>query len=75
MSIFSGRWYLSVFALFALATVAVLLSDDGAVGQQRTNQAASAAGPTLDRSIRSNVERLLAEGMQSPRRLPAVRHD
>jgi hypothetical protein len=61
MNFCSERWYLSVFAL---ATVAVLLSDDGAVGQQRARQAAPTAGPTLDRPVRDNVERLLAEGMQ-----------
>jgi hypothetical protein len=62
MSFCPERWHLSVFAL---ATVAVLLSDDTAVGQQRIRQAPPAPGPTLDRSVRDNVERLLAEGMQT----------
>jgi hypothetical protein len=61
MSFFSGSRYLSVFALGA---VALLFSEDGAVGQQRARQAAPAAVPALDRSVRDNVERLLAEGMQ-----------
>src|SRR5436190_6167106 len=64
MSFFSGRWYLSAFAL---AAVAVLLSDDSAVGQQRTRETAPVAGPTLDRSVRDNVEHLLAEGMHPAR--------
>jgi hypothetical protein len=62
MSFFSGLWHLLVLAL---AIVAVLLSGDGAVGQQRARQDAPTAAPTLDRSVRDNVERLLAEGMQT----------
>jgi hypothetical protein len=62
MTFFSGLRHLSVLAL---AIVAALLSEDGAVGQQRARQDAAAAGPTLDRSVRDNVERLLAEGMQT----------
>jgi cytochrome c peroxidase len=62
MSFCSERWHLSAFAL---ATVAILLGGDTAVGQQRTRQAPPAAGPTLDRPVRDNVERLLAEGMQT----------
>jgi hypothetical protein len=59
---FCPRCYLSVFAL---ATVAVLLSDDIAVGQQGIRQAPRAAGAMLERSVRDNVERLLSEGMQT----------
>jgi hypothetical protein len=59
MRFFSRRQYLLVFLL---ASLAVLLDDDGDAGQQRTRQAAPAAGPTLDHSVRDNVERLLAEG-------------
>jgi hypothetical protein len=62
MSFCSERWYLPIFAL---ATVAVLLTDDSAFGQRRARQDAPAAAPTLDRSIRDNAERLLAEGMQT----------
>jgi mono/diheme cytochrome c family protein len=61
MSFFCRRWYLSILGL---VTVAVFLSNSDAVGQQRPGQAAPAAGPRLDRSVRENVERLLAEGMQ-----------
>jgi cytochrome c peroxidase len=61
MSFFSGRWYLSILGL---ATVAVFLSNSDAVGQRRPGQAAPAAGPRLDRSVRENVEHLLAAGMQ-----------
>jgi hypothetical protein len=60
MSLFSGRWYPSVSAL---ATAAVLVSDGGAVGQQSTRQVVPAGAP-IDRSVRDNVEHLLAEGMQ-----------
>ena len=62
MSFFSGPRHLSVLAL---ASVAVLLTEDAAVGQPRARQDAPAAAPTLDRSVRDNVERLLAEGMQT----------
>jgi hypothetical protein len=62
MSFFFRLRHLSVLAL---AVVAVLLSEDGAIGQQRARQDAPTAGPMLDRSVRENVERLLAEGMQA----------
>jgi hypothetical protein len=62
MRFFARPRYVSVFAL---ATVAFLVSDDGAVGEQRTRQAAAAAGAALDPSVRDNVEHLLAEGMQT----------
>src|SRR5262249_23638405 len=50
---------------FVLASLAVLLDHDGAAGQKRTSQAAPAAGPALDHSVRDNVKRLLAEGMHT----------
>jgi hypothetical protein len=62
MSFFARLRHLSVLAL---AIGAVLLSEDGAVGQRRARQDAPVGGPTLDRSVRDNVERLLAEGMQT----------
>jgi hypothetical protein len=62
MSFCSEHWHLSIFAF---ASVAVHLGGDTAVGRQRRRQASPAAGPTLDRSVREHVERLLAEGMQT----------
>jgi hypothetical protein len=63
MSFFSRLRHLSVLALAIFVTA--LLSEGGAVGQQRMRQDAPPAKPTLDRSVRDNAERLLAEGMQT----------
>jgi hypothetical protein len=62
MSFLCGRQY---YSLLGLSIAAVLLNGDGALGQQRTKEGVRAAGPRLDRSVRDNVERLLAEGMQT----------
>ena len=51
--------------LLGLAIAAALFNLDGALGQQRTKQGALAAPARLDRAVRDNVERFLAEGMQT----------
>ena len=60
MTSFSLRWSLPIVAL-----AAALISYDGALAEQRTKQAAPAAPSRLDAAVRDNVERLLAEGIQT----------
>jgi hypothetical protein len=52
-------------ALVSFTIAAVLMSHNGAVGQQRAKQTAPAAAPRLEPAVRANVERLLTEGMQT----------
>jgi hypothetical protein len=59
MTSFSLRWSVPIAAL---AAGAVLISYDGALAEQRTKQAAPSR---LDAAVRENVERLLAEGIQT----------
>ena len=62
MTSFSLRWSVPIVAL---AAAAALISYDGALAEQRTKQAAPAAPSRLDAAVRDNVERLLAEGIQT----------
>jgi len=58
-SILRGRW-----PVFALAAVAAFINADSALAQKRAKQTPPAAQPRLDPNVRTNVERMLAEGMQ-----------
>ena len=58
----SPRWSVPIFAL---AAAAALISYDAALAEQRTKQAPPAAPSRLDAAVRDNVERLLAEGIQT----------
>jgi hypothetical protein len=62
MTSFSFRWSVPIVAL---AAAAALISYDGAHAEQRAKQAARAAPSGLDAAVRDNVERLLAEGIQT----------
>ena len=56
------RWSVPIVAL---AAAVALISYDGALAEQRTKQAAPATPSRLDAAVRDNVERLLAEGIQT----------
>ena len=62
MTSFSLRWSVPIVAL---AAAVALISYDGALAEQRTKQAAPATPSRLDAAVRDNVERLLAEGIQT----------
>ena len=61
MTLSSAVWRLPVLGL---AIAAALITYDGALGQQRSKQAAPAGQPRLDPAVRANVERMLTEGMR-----------
>ena len=53
------------FLILGLTIAAAIAKHSSAAGQQQKGQAAPAAGLSkLDRSVRENADRLLAEGMQ-----------
>ena len=62
MTSFSLRWSVPIVAL---AAAAALISYDAALAEQRTKQAGPAAPSRLNAAVRDNVERLLAEGIQT----------
>ena len=61
----TSHWKRRHFLSSGLIAAAVISLCHGAVAQQRAVQAPRGAGATLDRTVRENVDRMLAEGMQT----------